>query len=339
MHRLAVFALLTLGPVWAQISGPVNAVRVRTFDAEGRALRSGYGFFLDRGGHVVTPRSLLLGASRAEIEAYNGESYAVENVVAEDPAADVLKLRATVPASAAPEVLAFHALPDPKSAVRLHQDFLDAESGRTILKVHDVPGSGEILELTGEVREEQAGAPVLDEYSGVVAMLAPRWVSPRSVGFAVPIERLMTMPSRSYATVAEWSAGVKIEAEEAYRLALGSLWSGNYQGAAGHLKRALAADPNHAEAWFHLGFASGKLGKSADKIEAYERAIAVRPGYAEAHYTLGLSFMMLGERSRAIREYEALKTIHASYAEKLLLMIHALHVDKDGKHEDDPEPL
>ena len=51
-----------------------------------------------------------------------------------------------------------------------------------------------------------------------------------------------------------------------------------------HYERALAIDPNHAEAHNNLGNILKDQGKFDDAMAHYGRAIAIRPDYAEAHY-------------------------------------------------------
>jgi tetratricopeptide (TPR) repeat protein len=79
---------------------------------------------------------------------------------------------------------------------------------------------------------------------------------------------------------------------------------------AGHLveaeacyRRALAAQPDHAEALSNLGAALRAQGKLIEALAACRRAVALRPGYAETHCNLGNALRDQGRLDEAIAAY------------------------------------
>ena len=66
------------------------------------------------------------------------------------------------------------------------------------------------------------------------------------------------------------------------------------------LERAIALEPDHAEAHNNLGLALHDNGRLDDAIDAYRRAIALRPDLAEAHNNLGTALKFKGRTDEAI---------------------------------------
>jgi predicted O-linked N-acetylglucosamine transferase (SPINDLY family) len=87
-----------------------------------------------------------------------------------------------------------------------------------------------------------------------------------------------------------------------------------------HYRRALAAQPDHADAAFNLGVALRQLGKVDEAAVAYAQAIAIKPDNLEAHYNLGNALMLLGKVDEAIVAYTQalhIKPDHAGAAANL----------------------
>ena len=70
-------------------------------------------------------------------------------------------------------------------------------------------------------------------------------------------------------------------------------------------RRATAASPDYALAWFDLGNALDELQRLPEAVDAYKAAIRLVPTYADAHYNLALAWERSNERRRAIRHWTA----------------------------------
>jgi tetratricopeptide (TPR) repeat protein len=78
-----------------------------------------------------------------------------------------------------------------------------------------------------------------------------------------------------------------------------------------HYRKAWSLLPDDATAAFNLGTALQDLDRYADAAEAYEKALALDPAFADAHYNLAVVFEHLGRKRSAIRHlksYRALTT-------------------------------
>ena len=77
--------------------------------------------------------------------------------------------------------------------------------------------------------------------------------------------------------------------------------SGDAAAAEPHYRGALAARPADATAAFNLGVALEDLGKDRDALDAYERAIEVDPENADAHFNAAALAERLGRAAVALR--------------------------------------
>jgi len=81
--------------------------------------------------------------------------------------------------------------------------------------------------------------------------------------------------------------------------------AGDRTGAVAAFRRAVAAAPDHVDAWNNLGNALGELGDPAAAAEAYRAGLAAAPERAELHYNLGNALMAAGDPPAAEAAYTA----------------------------------
>jgi tetratricopeptide (TPR) repeat protein len=85
------------------------------------------------------------------------------------------------------------------------------------------------------------------------------------------------------------------------------------------LKRAIAADPNLAEAHLQFGNLNSDQGKFAEAIPEYQRALQLNSDLADAHYRLGQAYVRTGQKEKAqeqLQVYQQLRTQHLADLEK-----------------------
>src|SRR5208282_1529298 len=81
--------------------------------------------------------------------------------------------------------------------------------------------------------------------------------------------------------------------------------------------RALAVQPDYADALANRGITLNQLKRFEEAIESFERAQAIRPDYAEAHWYGSLCRLLLGDMDRGWQKYEwRWETKHLSGAKR-----------------------
>jgi Tfp pilus assembly protein PilF len=102
---------------------------------------------------------------------------------------------------------------------------------------------------------------------------------------------------------------------EAY-VNLGSVYveKGGFNEAISEYKKALAINPNFAEAHVNLGSVYEKKGRLDEAISECRKALGINPDLAAAHTNLGVAYHKKGELDEAILEYKQAIGIKPGYA-------------------------
>ncbi len=89
---------------------------------------------------------------------------------------------------------------------------------------------------------------------------------------------------------------------------------GDYSGAITAFDRAIAIDPDYANAWNNKGYALNKLGRYEEAITAFDRAVSIDPDYAFAWNRKGCALYELGRYEEAITAFDMALFIDPDYA-------------------------
>ena len=79
--------------------------------------------------------------------------------------------------------------------------------------------------------------------------------------------------------------------------------------------KALAIEPNYADACYNMGMALQKQGKLQEAIKAYNKALAIKPDYVDAYNNIGVALTGQGKQEEAIEAYIGALSINPDYAE------------------------
>ncbi len=90
------------------------------------------------------------------------------------------------------------------------------------------------------------------------------------------------------------------------------------------MKQVIQVDPDNANAYYGLGYASYSLKKYDDALTAFKHAIELKPDNAFAHSKIGLVYIAKKNREEAMNHYQKLKTLDNKLAEELYLEISKL---------------
>jgi len=81
------------------------------------------------------------------------------------------------------------------------------------------------------------------------------------------------------------------------------------------IRRAIAINPNYAEAHGNLGIALAGKGQLDEAITAFRQAIALRPNFPEAHNNLGIALKDKGQLDDAMAAFRQAVVLRPNYAE------------------------
>lgn len=105
------------------------------------------------------------------------------------------------------------------------------------------------------------------------------------------------------------------DAQAQYFLGLVRLRQENGEAALAAFRKATANDANLAEAFYYTGETLTRLGKTRESIPEFQKAIALKQNYFEAHYGLGTAHFELDEFREAVVEFEKAKELKNDNAE------------------------
>ena len=116
---------------------------------------------------------------------------------------------------------------------------------------------------------------------------------------------------------------------DARRAGTASFGSGDFEAARASYEKAVAKNPNDAEALNGLGQSLVRLGRTADAVTLFERAVAVAPDTWVYRFNLAHAVGQLGQWDRAVDEYRrAVQLFPDDYATQCNLAM-ALHKKGD----------
>jgi tetratricopeptide (TPR) repeat protein len=91
----------------------------------------------------------------------------------------------------------------------------------------------------------------------------------------------------------------------------------NWPVAEDAFRRAIAFQPDFADAWNELGFALRHLGRYPESVQAYDEALRLRPEFPEALEYLGEAYVKMGRLDDARRILDRLRALDGVRAREL----------------------
>jgi len=333
---LASFLFLTAA-VRAQESLPALVKRVKpavvaiaTYDANGEALMTGSGFFLNPG-QVVTNLHVVRGAARAEIKTLDGKGkvFPVSGAVAVDEEGDLALLSVDIPLQPARTTELARELPDEGEQIFVIGNPLKLEgsvSDGIVSAVREVPNSYRIIQITAPISHGNSGSPVFNLRGQVLGVVTVKVTNGQNINLAIAAARVGQLRAGKLQPLSELTAKGKGDvAESSYRNGLDSLWLGNYDSAVGYFENAVNKNPKRADAWVQVGYCKVKQGKSQEAIRAYQQALQLKPEAAEIHNKLGDAYYYAGRLHEAIDSYTTAKELQPNNAEAFYNLAVAYH--------------
>lgn len=284
-----------------------SVVVILTYGGEGKMVGQGSGFFVSKDGDVITSFHVLQGASRAEVKTSEGKVYSVNRVLAEDNEGDLIRVSVDIPKGAAQPLRLSSNFPEVGERILVIGTPFGLEktvSDGIVSAVREVPGFGKIIQVTAPISSGSSGSPVVN-LNGEVIGIATFYIMPgQNLNFAIPSQRISRLTPGAGQTLAEREGQREQEAvadaEKVYAMGLRYQWGEDCEKSLPFFLETVKRNPDHAGAYFQIGYCSSKLGHYQGAVVAYTRAIALKPGEAMAHNNLCAVYEKFGRYSEAI---------------------------------------
>jgi tetratricopeptide (TPR) repeat protein len=284
-----------------------SIVVILIYNQEGKILGQGSGFFINQEGDVITNSHVLQEASRAVIKTNDGKEYSVEKIVAEDMVGDLIQVSVNIPKETVRPLPIITTLPEVGERIVVIGTPLGLDktvSDGIVSAVREIPGFGKIIQVTAPISPGSSGSPVINMKGEVIGVATFFIVAGQNLNFAIPGERIAqlaihqgeTLSEREEGRMKDWLAS----AEGLYTIGLRFLWAEDYEKALPYFIETVKRNPEHAQAYFQIGYCLARLGQYKEAIELYKQATRIKPGDAEIHNNLCVAYGMVGRYGDAI---------------------------------------
>lgn len=294
---------------------------VIAYDIERNIGNIGTGFFVSPQGHLITNFHVLAGRYAADVRTAAGKSYRVKAVLAENKAADLVKLEVDIP----PEEVSWIPLDDrvPEIAERVvvvgsPMGLEQTVSDGIVSSVRDIPPVGTVFQMSAPISPGSSGSPVVSMKGRVVGIATFQFVQGQNLNFAVTSSQIQSLQKFDSAkTIPEWGyghLGNKPRAAEALcQKGFSFSVNGEDQKALEYFKKATESDPTDSEAWSGLGSCYAGLNNPDDAIAAYKQAVEASPREAASHFHLGNYYGKLGRFEEAVGAYREAIVLNSGF--------------------------
>lgn len=180
----------------APLPGLVHHVKravviINSFDARGKLVSQGSGFFIERD-LIVTNLHVVGGAARVEARTFDGPTFPVTGLRASDPRRDLALLQASIPADVDIATLKLaDASPRPGEDIFVVSNPRGAEwqvTSGMAQALWQLPELGEMLPITAAISRGSSGGPVLNFAGRVVGIATMNLRRAEEFHLAVPGE-------------------------------------------------------------------------------------------------------------------------------------------------------
>jgi tetratricopeptide (TPR) repeat protein len=299
-----------------------SIVVILTYNKEGKILGQGSGFFINQEGDVITNYHVLQGATRAIIKTNDGRECPVEKILAEDKAGDLIQVAVKIPKEAVRPLSIITTLPEVGEKIIVIGTPLGLDktvSDGIVSAVREIPGFGRIVQLTAPISPGSSGSPVINMKGEVIGVATFFVVAGQNLNFAIPGERIARLAIHQGETLSEHEE-VRIKdrlasAEWLYAIGLRFLWAEDYEKALPYFVETVKRNPEHAQAYFQIGYCLAKLGQYQEAIGPYQQAIGINPKDADIHNNLCVAYGMIGRYDNAIESCKQAIRLKSDLAE------------------------
>jgi tetratricopeptide (TPR) repeat protein len=313
---------------------------VIAYDLEHNIANIGTGFFINPQGHLITNFHVLAGRYAADVRTAAGRSYPVKAVVADNRAADLLRLEVEIPPAEAAWIPLDEEVPEIGERVVVVGSPMGLEqtvSEGIVSSVREVPPVGTVFQMSAPISPGSSGSPVVNTRGRVVGIATFQFIQGQNLNFAVTARQIRALRKLDSAlSVSEWTFRHLRNKPKAAEALCQSGFSFSVKGenhqALEYFRKATETDPSDADAWSGLGSCYAGLNHPEDAITAYRQAIAANPRDEAAHFFLGNYLSQLGRLPEAVAAYQEAIAINPQFEPAYFNL--GLVFSRQGRHEE-----
>ena len=284
-----------------------SVITVYVYNAKGKLLGQGSGFFISEQGHLITNYHVLENAHTAFVETFNKNKFPIKQVLASNKDKDLILAEVDFIANNFPFLSIAKEFPEPGekvlvigSPVGLQQTVSDG-----IVSSIRVISQKKVIQITAPISHGSSGSPVVNMNGEVFGVASFQLINGQNLNFAHSLTDWTEISS--YITKPKTVSVNTEDKDYFYKLGVDYFNNKLYEDAATALERVTKLDPNNYK----------------------------------AHYYLGLVYTYLGNKQLALEEYKSLK--NPEYAKWLLEVIQRkftlissdMNVDKSNSQTDE----
>jgi len=286
-------------------------VTVITYDMNDAAADLGSGFFLEANGLMVTNYHVLKGAYRAEVRTHDGRKYPIEQVVAENEQADIIKVRVSSSKQEFNWVRLTEQEPSIGERVLVVGSPLGLEqtvSEGIVSAVRNLPLVGKVFQFSAPISPGSSGSPVVNMDGKVVGVVSFQAATGQNLNFAVASQGVLNLKNVETApSLSEWTYGNSRKtprlAEELCKKGFNFSIRGKFKEALSYYKEAVEKSPGDVLAWYGLGSCYVGLDNPEAAIAAFRQAAQADPQNPIPFYNLGRYYGTLERYEDAVSSY------------------------------------
>jgi S1-C subfamily serine protease len=198
-----LFLCSLIAPTYAQENLPKLIKRIQPavvtvigYDAHGKVIRLGSGFFIDSHDHIITNGHVISGVAKAEVKTADGARYLLKAMVSEDREMDLVKLVVEGLKGTHSYLPITPTQPEVGERVVVVGSPLGLEqtvSDGMVSAIRNIPGRGEILQISAPVSAGSSGGPVVNLKGEVIGVATFQMSRGQNLNFAIPGRRVQAL--------------------------------------------------------------------------------------------------------------------------------------------------
>ena len=316
---LGLFAwLLSTGPIGAEVNLTKLVDKIRpavvtvvVYDVNRQVTNIGSGFFVDKNGHLVTNYHVLDGSYTAEVRTFDGKTYPIKLVVADNKSVDLVKVLVDIPRKEVKWIKVSSDLPSIAEQILVVGSPMGLEqtvSEGIVSSIREIPAVGNFFQMSAPISPGSSGSPVINLKGKVIGVATFQFLRGQNLNFSISGKSVKKLkPTGAALAISRWTFNNSLDqpklAEELCRKGYSFSINGEDQKAIQFFRKAIEKDPKNTMAWNGLGYCHVGLNNPQAAIEAYQQAIKSDPTNETLHFILANYYIKLGRTQEAIDTY------------------------------------